>query len=419
MQISLQSSARRKLVLGIFLLISAAYTVATATQLIAELLSQRQSLESVRLASKLQPGNAEYFNRIGDLCAHSSSFFPAEAVAAYEAAVRLNPYKSRYWLNLADVYQSIGDINGQSQALDSAVSYDPLSPDTAWQAANQHIVMGKTDRALGEIRTVLRSDSAKAPAALAMAWKINPDIDSTLRDVIPPDPKTFVTFLHFLMDKQETSAAQKTWQAIINFQKPIDRPVVFDYIRYLLAKAQVDQAITAWQVAGTLSDLSNYQPTPHNMIVNGGFDLDVLNGGFDWHYNKSSDVNLALDPTQPFSGARSLRIKFDSRSLQDAGIAELIPVQPNSSYEFSGYFKAENIEGAGGPRIVLQDAYDGSIYFGSDFLKNSDQWKQIDGSFATGAQAKLLVLRVQRLPEGSPIRGKLWLDDLRLVASSQ
>jgi len=36
----------------------------------------------------------------------------------------------------------------------------------------------------------------------------------------------------------------------------------------------------------------------------------------------------------------------------------------------------------------------------------------------TGPETHTLVLRIARVPAGSPIRGKLWIDGLRLVASN-
>ena len=43
-------------------------------------------------------------------------------------------------------------------------------------------------------------------------------------------------------------------------------------------------------------------------------------------------------------------------------------------------------------------------------LKNT-----VDGEFTTSKDCKLVVLHIRRLPEGSPIRGKLWIDDLHLL----
>jgi len=55
------------------------------------------------------------------------------------------------------------------------------------------------------------------------------------------------------------------------------------------------------------------------------------------------------------------------------------------------------------------------VYFDSDEMKESGFWKSVDGEFTTGPDCKLVVLHVRRLPEGSPIRGKLWIDDFHLV----
>ena len=77
--------------------------------------------------------------------------------------------------------------------------------------------------------------------------------------------------------------------------------------------------------------LSAYQPSSENLVVNGDFSLDVLNGGFGWLYRQSRDVSFALDPTQPHSGNRSLRMAVrKSRGLEDAGLQQLIPVQPRT-----------------------------------------------------------------------------------------
>src|SRR5205807_7769607 len=48
----------------------------------------------------------------------------------------------------------------------------------------------------------------------------------------------------------------------------------------------------------------------------------------------------------------------------------------------------------------------------------STSWKQVSGIFTTGPGTKLLIFRVQRVPARSPIRGKLWIDDIRLVRTN-
>lgn len=400
--------------MGISALAAMTFVGTASTEFMGDVFLNRHSRENLERAIQWQPGNADYYDRLGGYYT-LVQFSPQQAITAYEKAVELNPYKSRYWLDLAQISGISGDMQQQKFAAERAIVVDPHSPDVAWQAASLYAGREETTLALQQVRTVLAGAPHLMPAAIALAWRINPDIDSTLQQVIPADPKNYYALLDLLMAKKETAAAEKTWDTLVRLSQPIERRAVFDYIRYLVLESQVNQAVAVWQQAGSLSGLSAYQPTQQNLIVNGDFNLDILNGGFDWLYNKSNDVTLALDPTEVFSGRRSLKIKFDSRSMEDAGIRELVPVQANTTYDFSGYFKAADMEGAGGPRIVLQDVYDQSLYVASEEMRDTDDWKQIAGSFTTGPQSKLLVVRVQRVPAGRPIRGKVWIDNLSLT----
>ena len=58
--------------------------------------------------------------------------------------------------------------------------------------------------------------------------------------------------------------------------------------------------------------------------------------------------------------------------------------------------------------------YSQKVYFESDELRDAGAWKEVDGEFTTSSDCKLVVLHLRRLPEGSPIRGKLWVTDFRL-----
>jgi hypothetical protein len=104
--------------------------------------------------------------------------------------------------------------------------------------------------------------------------------------------------------------------------------------------------------------------------------------------------------------------------VDEAGIFQLVSVEPNTAYDFTAYYKNGEIDGAGAPHFVLQDIYSNKVFFQSDDLKFGSSWRQVSGSFSTDADTKMLVLRVARVPAGSPIRGKLWIDDFRLVEKS-
>jgi hypothetical protein len=252
-------------------------------------------------------------------------------------------------------------------------------------------------------------------AAIQFCWRIEPDVDALLRDVLPPSSDAYAALLSLLETNQETAGTAKVWNAMMRYRLPFERRLAYDYFRYLIQHKDVDQAVLVWQQTADRFGLSSYLPTPGNLIVNGTFSLDVLNAGFDWQYQKQSGVNLTLDPSDFHAGRRSLMINFDGPGISDAGIYQLVVVQPNTTYVFSAYYKNGEQEGAGGPHFTIQDMYSHAVYYDSDELIDAGFWKSADGEFTTGPDCKLVVLHVQRLPAGSPIRGKLWIDDFHLT----
>jgi tetratricopeptide (TPR) repeat protein len=404
--------ARTLLVLAT-LLLAVAYIAICATRFAAAYLSGRPELTRLRWAVRLEPDNAEYRyleGRYYRLVVRDAN----AALPSYRAAVSLNPHNARYWFDLAAAYQFLDYTDGQRDALEHALRADPTTPEVAWQAANFYVVQGDMDNAMKEIGIVLAYDPQLTSVALPLCWRLKPDIDALLRDVIPPTVGVYASFLDYLVSQKQLAAANKVWVRLTQLHQPVERQSVFSYIRGLLSDGEVEQARTVWQQAASLSDLSAYQPTSENLIINGDFSLDILNGGFDWLYNRSPQVGLTLDPTRPHTGNRSLLISFDASSIRDAGIRQAVPVSPNTTYQFSAYYRAEGLYGAGGVQFSVQDVYDGTTYFVSDDMENVDFWKQVGGDFVTGPQARLLVVHIQRAPPG-PIKGKLWIDGVRLM----
>jgi Carbohydrate binding domain len=418
MRIPLQGPIRKVLLFGSSSLLALTYIGFATTQYLAAYFSEKPDLVNLQRAARLAPGNAEYDYRIGryfSLVAMS----PAEAAQRYQSAVTLDPHKARYWFGLATAYQILGETQNQMNALERAIQSDPKTPDVAWQSANLYLVQGETAKSMHEFRVVLENDPYLAAAALQLCWRANPDVDALLRDVVPPMPGVYSSFLGFLVSRKQSAAAAKVWTQMVQLHQPVEPQNVFDYVRYLVQEREVAQARAAWREAAAISDLSTYQPSPANLVVNGDFGLPILNAGFDWQYEKPAGVSFALDPTESHLGTRSLLISFAGTPIDEVGLRQLVPVEPNTRYDFSAYFKAPHMDGAGGAKFLIQDSYGGSTFFMSDDLKNAEVWKQVSGTFTSGPDTKLLVIRLQRIPPGSPIRGNLWIDGVRLVAGQQ
>jgi tetratricopeptide (TPR) repeat protein len=411
------TSTRKRLLAAIAGALAIAYLGLATTQFLASWLADRVELSSLTRAARLDPGNADYRNHLGryfDLIARD----PMSAMEHYQAAVKLNPHSARFWFDLANAYQIVGDTSNQTAALEQAIRADSMTPDVAWEAGNLYLVQGEKEKALREYRVVLANDPTLGDVALNNCWRIEPDVDALLRDVIPARSDSYAGFLSLLETKQDTAGAAKAWNALIGTRQPFEIRHGYDYFRYLIQHKEVDQAVLVWRQTVDRFGMSSYVPSSSNMIVNGSFALNVLNAGFDWQYQKQSAVNLTLDPTDFHANRRSLMISFDGPGISEAGILQLIPVQPATTYVFSAYYKNGEMQGAGGPHFTIQDLYSQKVYYESDELKDAAFWKSAGGEFTTDPDCRLLVLHIRRLPAGSPMRGKLWVDDFHLTKKS-
>ncbi len=472
MKIAFQSPARKRLVAGVAVALAILYLGLVSLEFIASFAGNRTGLTWLKVAAWLDPGDADYHDHLGryyDLVARD----PVTAIGQYEKAVHLNEHSARYWFDLASAYQVLGDTANQTVALERAILADSKTPDVAWEAANLYLVQGENEKALREFRVVMANDTSLAAPAMQACWRINPEVDALLADVVPPTADAYIVFLALLQQnvdlqlrraaaapedtdvpamalriKNETEGSFKVWDALIQTHQPFDKRYAYEYLRFLIQQKKVDQAVLVWQQMTSRFGLSAYLPTLENLVANNTFTLDVLNNPFDWQYERQLGVGLTLEPIEsphqdepaqkgffarlfePVSnifrhapaaspnvrGPRSLMINFDGPRISDAGFYQLVPVQPKTKYQFSAQYqnKGEQ-EGAGGPHFTITDMYSQAVYYESEELRDAESWKKVEGEFTTSPDCKLVLLHVRRLPERSPIRGKLWIDDFRIT----
>lgn len=413
MQLSLRSPAKKWAATAAIVVLTAGYCGVAASRFLADRFARSNDESSLRRAIRLDPGNAEYRYNFG--VRELSLQLPASAEPWLESATRLNFHSARQWIALAVIKQLLGDSSGEKLAIDNALAVDPHTPEIAWQAANLLLAQGRTDEAMKQFRTVLENDPPLTWPAITTAWKIQPDVDLLLENVVPAAAD--IPFLQFLLSKKETAAAAKVWDRIFSLQQPIDRRYLLEYEHYLLNHQEVEQASLVWQQASKIADIAAYEPSAENLLVNGDFSLDILNGGFDWIHQPVRGVSVALDAGETHSSSRSLRFVLDGAEISDAGISQFVNVEPNTRYDFTALYKARDMDGAGAMQFAIHDAYRSTPLFASEDLRNVDFWKNAGGTFITPADTHLVIVHVIRVPAGRPIRGKLWIDGLRLVQS--
>jgi tetratricopeptide (TPR) repeat protein len=418
MQIELRSPLRRFGFAVACLMVVGLYMVFAGRAFVAAHLATQPGLPDIRQAIHLEPSNAEYRAILARNLALSVANLD-EAIADYRIAVNLNPYESRYWLDLAGAYQVAGRVDEQAQTVEEAAKADPTTPHVAWEAANFFLVQGDVGKALPYFRTVLANDSDSVESALQLCWRASGDANQIFDQALPRRADIYLSFLRLLVSKGEIVAAKNAWDHLIVLQQPFPTKPALPYFRLLIANREVTAATVAWrQLAQFNEDVRPYLSSAQNLIVNGSFEETLLNGGFDWWYESNPHAKLELDTDQFYGGNRSLSVTFDGRNAPDAGIAQFVPVKPDTDYEFSAESKTQDIDSASGPRFVIADAYTLSSYVLTDDLLGSNPWHKQQARFHTGPKTNLIFVKVTREPPGPLIRGKLWIDDVRLVEAS-
>jgi tetratricopeptide (TPR) repeat protein len=361
----------------------------------------------------LDPKNAEYHELLGVYLMLQLQNAPA-AIPYYQQAAALNPHVARYWLNLEGAYEVANAKDGQERALERAVEVDPTTPEVAWEAANFYVVRGEREAALREFKTVLQTDEYTS-ATLELCWRATHDVDA-IEKILPSIPDKRLSFMQFLLAQNEPAGAETVWSHLVALKQPFDSRLGLFYVNYWLSKHDVQRAQQAWKELTSLDRLLQpYLPSPDNLIVNSSFEEDILNSGFDWQYSPTSGISMSLDSTEFHGGNRSLLLEFDGGAIADAGLQQLIPVEPNASYDFSAYTKTEEIQSANGPHFAINDAYTGAPFLLTDELFGTSVWRRMQVSFKTGPDTRLAALKIVRIPGQTRIKGKLWIDDLSLV----
>lgn len=413
MQISLRSPLRRALFGALVLACTCFYVRSAIQTYVAYRASTRTTAAGLRRAIALQPGNSDYHHRLGLTYLFVEQDIDA-ATREYRAAVALNPHVAKYWLDLAEAYNTSGNAQ-ELEAIRRAVEAEPTRPAIAWEAANLYLVQGNTAEALRLLRIVLNSDPhAYGLRAIDTSWRATHDARLIMREVLPPSPTMYATLLQLLIEQDRPEDAATVWAGLAGLGQRFDPVIVFPYFDYEIKNQRADSAEKVWEYVARMAGVEAGD-RGGNLVFNSGFDRDLLNGGFDWRFSRATHVQADLDTTDLHGGNRSLMLVFDGEPWSEAGVYQFISVVPNASYRFSAFEKAYELLTPSGPRFRITDAYTGATLFESSDVLGSTVWSEVSGDFITGPDTRILKLAIVRNPSFQRISGKFWVDDVKIT----
>jgi len=407
----------------IFLLMSLLFFIYLAVRrAVAAAYFRKGSPNAVQAAIRWDPANPEYYDALGTLMhLYADRGNSDEIVQLYQNATRLSPRDAQFWADLGAGYDWAGRSNDALDAFQRARHLFPNSPEINWRLANFYIRAGKIPEALRTLRMVLQEDDTAGRRVFTLATNATHDRNALL-EMLPPQPPVFFDYLNFLIKRGDIVGAEEVWARVLQLDLPFDLREAFPYLDALIQHAELGQLSKTWSALEQRFPAQVQRLVPSsNLVTNGGFESDILNGGLDWRVLPTEGAVVSLDSVGVFEGVRALRITFDgSRNIDYGHAFQYIPVQAKTRYRFSGHMRVQEITTDSGLRFQMCDAYDmGNIFVSSENLVGTSGWSEQHAEFTTLADTRLLLLRVIRSVSNkldNQIAGTVWIDDVRLAS---
>jgi tetratricopeptide (TPR) repeat protein len=388
---------------------------------IAQYWAASSNADQWELAVEHEPSNAENWYHLGRY--RQFDFEHADiplAIAYYQKATALNPVSALYWMDLAGAYETVGNFGQAEQAYRTAQQVYPISGEVAWRFGSFLLRQDRTEEAFQQIRRAVSVDPKLTVLAISSCWHSTHDIDQILKFGLPDRPETYWDAIGFFAKANEPDAAMTVWKRLIAGRTafPIDK--AFPLIDFLIERGRVDEAKMVWEQALPSAGMAREVDRHVSLVWDGGFEGELLNGGFAWRYIPVDGARMNFDEDTAHSGRRSLRVVFDgSNNVDFHHIWQWVPVKPNTHYRFNAYLKSEEVTTDSGIRFEIEDGSGPALLTPS--IIGTQAWALSDIDFTTGPDARLLRITLRRIPSsrfGNKIRGTAWVDDVSVTPAT-
>jgi tetratricopeptide (TPR) repeat protein len=378
--------------------------------------------QGLKLAVRLEPGNPEYWYRLGRY--EQYNVVQPDAVlaeASYKKAIALNPDATEAWLDLATAYELDGNFDGARAAYLQAKKSYPGSADVFWRYGNFLLRRGQQIEAYTELRRAIEADPHRAEAAFSLAYRANPDIQEILGQLLPASQSVYNDVIGLAVRSNQLAVAKIVWQRLLGLHPRLSIGEVDQLSSALLGSGEVSEARTVWDQGLATMNLPPLLVPPESVVWDPSFESNLNGYSFTWQFKPIvQGVSVDFDKTEKHSGSQSLRLAFDGKHNPDLEVAcTLAVVQPSTIYRFSGWIKTKNVttEYGVGFRIHSYGKSEAPLVNTKQIYGNNP-FTIIDQTWTTGPDIHLVGICVTREASDNPdvrISGTAWVDDVNLV----
>jgi hypothetical protein len=380
------------------------------------------SRERLLKASRVTPSNPDPFYRLGLFYQWDiRNIDLKESLHYFRKAIERNPLEQEYWLNLARIFQRMGESKASERALKNAILLFPAGYQGRWATGNLLLQQGALEKALPHFSYILAHYPNQSHVVYDVLEKTVNDSDFILEKLVPKDPVSFKQYLSYLYESDDKESAQKAWQKRDSFAYKPDRNETLRHIEFLISRGELNEAFLIWKARLQEEGLSS--PSDNNLITNSGFEKEkILGGGFDWKIQEVPGAKISFDHSVVFEGKSSLKVVFDGKENVDfQHVYQFVPIKPNTEYLLKANMKTQAITTKSGLKIEISGVGPG-FHKESESLIGDNEWKELTFPFRTPAQSQGGLVRVRRNRTDKFdrfISGTVWIDNFSLTETKR
>lgn len=376
----------------------------------ADYLFSQTTIESVRQAASLVPGNWLYHTMLAALVYEDDS---EGSESQLRIALTINPRDSKSWVDLGLRAEFHGRYAEAERFFLEAARVDKQYV-PRWTLANYYFRRQQAEPFWHWAREAAAMSFGDPLPLFRLCLLMSPDSTGLMEKLGITKPEMVATYLGLVLSGNKSTALAPGAQQLLQSARPVDTPLLLGTCDRLLANKDVSQALELW------NGLCDRKYVPYPAIPPGGkasltnpdWRFSPISQGFDWRLPQLTGVAFARqeDPI-------GLRIGFSGRQPESCEIlSQIVPVAPARSYEFQSIYRTAGIAAETGLVWKVFDLKSGQALATDKESLSGETETTASVPFRTlpGTQAVRISLTYQRASGTTRIEGSVWLGGTRL-----
>ncbi|OHE56759.1 MAG: hypothetical protein A2Z47_11770 [Thermodesulfovibrio sp. RBG_19FT_COMBO_42_12] len=385
--------------------------------LLGEISFRRMDEKGLLSAASLDSRNATYQYALGRFYQYSSDASDIDkAIRHYRNSLRQSPLQAGCWLDLSKAYLTAGMTKEAEAALERSVGLNPRNSAVMWEAGIFYLMSGSLDMALKAFKKFILLEPEIQGDVYDMFWKLRLEPKYILSNLVPESYPYYRGYFLYLISTDRITESNDLWKMMEFFPK--EDEIFLRYIEFLISKNLYEEAEKIWKIYTEKRYPKGAENSP-SILWNGGFDLNIENGGFDWKVSKAKGVKVFLDRDIHLSGDRSLGIIFDGTENPDITIAsQVVRVVPETKYFLAGYVKTNSLTTTNGLLFLVEGHDCKDFHKNSDVVTGTNLWRELSIEFEAPPDCSVISVNIRRERSSkfdNKISGIAWIDKISLI----